>query len=68
MTSQPAATFQYQLNQKARLLIGSGEHVTIIGRTEYLEHSPTYLVRYLAKDMHAIEITVSESSLQPIED
>ena len=61
---------KYKLNQKACLLMGSNEHVTIIGRTEHIEHSPTYLVRYVhpANSGNAIEVTVSESSLHPIKE
>jgi len=55
---------QHQLNT-AVTITASGEQGTIIGRAEYVNAEPSYLVRYKCADGRAVENWWTESAIQP---
>ncbi|NMW25330.1 hypothetical protein HFP05_13485 [Rhodanobacter denitrificans] len=58
-------TFEFELNQQVSLR-SSGEQGSVIGRAEYIECTPTYLIRYKAADGRAAESWWSGSALQAV--
>lgn len=58
-------TFKFALGEAVALTI-SDESGHVIGRAEYLNSDPSYLVRYKAADGWAVESWWSEDALRPI--
>jgi hypothetical protein len=59
--------FRYALGQNVTLM-ASGERGIIIGRAEYLEAFPGYLVRYRAADGRATEGWWTQPALENADD
>jgi hypothetical protein len=55
-------TFKFELGQEVAIVV-SGENGNVIGRAEYLNADPSYLVRYKAGDGRAIESWWSQDAL-----
>ena len=58
--------FKYPLKAKATL-IDSGETGMIIGRGEYVESKPSYLIRYQARTGSLVEQWWPESAIASVE-
>lgn len=55
-------SFQFELDQDVRLEL-SGENGEVIGRAEYVNKDPQYLVRYKAADGRQVEAWWDEDAL-----
>ena len=58
--------FKFSLEDKVKLT-HSDEHGDVIGRSEYINSEPTYLIRYVAGDGRQIESWWAEDALMPME-
>lgn len=54
---------EFQLNQEVSLRC-SGEQGVVIGRAEYTDSAPQFLIRYKAADGRAVESWWNDSALQ----
>lgn len=57
------ATYVFELKAKVKLNL-SGEAGIVIGRAEYTDRKPLYLVRYVAGDGRQVEQWQDESALE----
>lgn len=55
-------TFAFQLQESVAIAV-SGERGTIVGRAEYTNQSPQYLIRYKTADGRAIESWWAQDAL-----
>jgi hypothetical protein len=55
-------TFRFEIGQSVHLL-HSEERGTVIGRAEYREYPPSYLVRYKAADGRQVEQWWQDSAI-----
>ena len=55
--------FKYKLGQGVKIAV-SGETGTVIGRAEYADSKPNYLIRYAAGDGRAVESWWAASALE----
>jgi hypothetical protein len=60
----PMEKFAHDLGA-AVTITASGESGTVIARAEYIEDSPSYLIRYKAADGRAVQNWWSGNALQP---
>lgn len=58
--------FKYKLQQNVRIL-PSSECGKIVGRAEYTDGKPNYLVRYMAADWRAVEAWWAQSALETLD-
>ena len=56
-------TFDFDLGARIRLA-GSNETGTVIGRAEYVDGNPTYLIRYQAGDSRLTEAWWAQSAIE----
>lgn len=59
-----APEFKFELNEQV-VIEASGETGYIIGRAEYSESMPAYLIRYKAADGRAVEAWWTGRALRP---
>jgi hypothetical protein len=55
--------FKFKLHQCVKIKV-SGETGTVIGRAEYADSKPNYLIRYAAGDGRAVESWWAASALE----
>lgn len=58
--------FKFELKQKVNVTV-SGESGEVIGRAEYANAEPSYLIRYKAADGRAVESWWTEQALSALD-